>query len=472
MTASVTPHDQYRRHAVVIGASMGGLAAARVLSDTFEDVTVLERDRLPPDGDPGTAPRRGVPQGRHAHALLGGGALAIARLFPGIMDELIQQGAVPLDFNDGRWFQAGGYRTHSEFRRSVVSASRPFIEQAIRRRVSQRTNVAIVSGVTAEGLVHDGGRVRGVQCTDVEEGTAGTIGADLVLDCSGRASRASAWLEAIGYPVPEVVDVRCDERYGSVIVPRTPGDLDGTFAVIIDSPPAGKRSGFVLPIEHDRWILSIGASFGATAPTDEESFRAIAGALPAPEMHELLRRIPRLGPVVTHRLSTSRRRRYEKVTRAPAGFLALGDAICSFNPIYGQGMSSAVLQAVELDTCLREHDNDRRLVRAFYRRAAKVIANPWQIAVGADFAHPECRGPKPPGTDLVNRYMHRVLLAAQVSPEVNTAMLRVQNLQAPPLSLMRPSLVPKVFVAARQARARIASGTNTAPRLHAVDDAA
>jgi 2-polyprenyl-6-methoxyphenol hydroxylase-like FAD-dependent oxidoreductase len=236
---------------------------------------------------------------------------------------------------------------------------------------------------------------------------------------------------------------------------RTPSDLYGTFAITIESPPNGKRAAFCVPVEGDRWIITIASSFGAYSPGDEESFHTIAASLPSPEVLHVLERTRPLGGVVSHRLASSKRRRYEQLKRVPAGFVALGDAICSFNPIYGQGMSSAVMQAVELAACLDAGERGERLVRSFYKRAAKIVATPWKIAVGADFAYPECTGPKPPGTDLVNRYMRRVLLAAQVSPEVNTEMLLVQNLLAPPATLMRPSMVRMVRRAAREAERRI-----------------
>ena len=211
------------------------------------------------------------------------------------------------------------------------------------------------------------------------------------------------------------------------------------------------------------------AGYGAAAPIDEESFRAAAATLPAPELDARPRRLGDLGPVATHRLVSSKRRRYEKLRHVPAGFVALGDSVCSFNPIYGQGMSSAVLQAVALGECVAALRQRRQgLVRAFYRRAAKVIATPWQIAVGADFAYPESTGPKPVGTDLVNRYMERVLTAAQVSPEVNTAMILVQNLLASPSTLLRPSMVRTVRKANRRgpppARPRTGALSPTARR--------
>ena len=439
-----SPHH----HAVVIGASMGGLAAARALATHFEQVTVLDRDAIPDTYEP----RKGVPQGRHAHALLGGGAQAIEQLFPRISDEMIVDGACLLDFNDGRWFQAGGYRARSNFGRNVISASRPFIEGHLRRRVRDLPNVAIRTGVAVDGLSRVRDRVRGVQVTDGDGPQ--TLMADLVVDASGRASRASHWLQEMGYAAPPVVEVRCDVRYGTVLLRRTPVDIDAAFAVIIESPPEGKRAGFLIPIEGDRWIATITGCFGAEAPTDLESFARLARELPSRELYDVFRDAEVLGDVMTHRLPSSRRLRYEKVKNAPAGFLALGDSICSFNPVYGQGMSSATMQAVALQESLDEIGNTDRLPYAFYKKAAKVIDNPWQIAASSDLAYPESTDPKPLGTAFVNRYMGRVLLAAQVSDEVNSAMLLVQNLVASPNTLMHPAMVRKVLRAAKQAEAR------------------
>jgi 2-polyprenyl-6-methoxyphenol hydroxylase-like FAD-dependent oxidoreductase len=449
----------HRQHAIVVGASIAGLSAARILSDHFSQVTILERDELPA----GAQPRKGAPQGRHGHVLLGSGAQALAGLFPRILDELIAGGAVPIEFNRGSWHQAGGYRARSLVERNLVSATRPFIEAGIRRRVAALPNVSIATGMVVETLVYGGGRVHGVRAFD---GTSSReLLANLVVDCSGRASRAPLWMEEIGYRPPEVVEVRCDVRYGTTFLPRREDDLDALFAVVIESPPDGKHVAFLLPVEGERWMVTIGASFGASAPTDPESFVAVAAGLPAPEILEVLRKAGPVESVATHRMITSKRRRYEKLSQVPAGFLALGDAICSFNPVYAEGMSVSALQAVALGACLQEiHGDDARLAQQFYKRAARVVAGPWQIAVGNDFAYPECTGRKPFGTDMRNRYLHRVLLAAQVSPEVNTAMLMVQNLLAPPASLYRPKIVRAVQVAAREAERRLAEAARSDAR--------
>jgi hypothetical protein len=235
---------------------------------------------------------------------------------------------------------------------------------------------------------------------------------------------------------------------------RTPADLDATFGIVIESPPHGKRAGFLLPIEGDRWIATIAACFGAAAPVDLESFGAIAATLPSGELYEVFRDAEVIGDVMTHRLASSRRYRYERTKGAPTGFLALGDSICSFNPIYGQGMSSATMQAVALKESVAAVANGVQLPRTFYKRAAKVIDVPWQIAAGSDFAYPESDATKPIGAPLLNRYMKRVLLAAQVSSDVNTALLLVQNLTAAPSTLMRPAMVRKVLRGAREAEVR------------------
>jgi 2-polyprenyl-6-methoxyphenol hydroxylase-like FAD-dependent oxidoreductase len=440
-------------HAVVVGASMAGLFTARVLADHFTRVTVLDRDELPTVA----GPRKGVPQGRHAHALLASGQQVISDLFPGILDELVADGAATLSFNEGRWFQAGGYRAKVNIERVAISASRPHLEGHLRRRVEALPNVQIRSGVSVDGLLYDGFRVRGVQIC--EDDTLSGVTADLVVDCSGRSSRSSLWLEQLGYPTPEVVHVKCEMTYATRMFRRTPDDVDATFAVTIESPPDGTRAAFLMPIEGDRWMITLADRFNP-APRDEARFREFAATLPAPHVGEVVERAEPLTPVVTHRLMSSQRRRFEKLRRVPAGFVALGDAICSFNPLYGQGMSTAACEAVALGECVAKYGLESdRMPKRFYKEAARVVAGPWQIAVGADFAYPQTTGPKPPGTDFVNRYIARVLLAAQVSSEVNAAMLQVQQLTAPPSSLFRPSLVRTVRRAAREAERRLATPT-------------
>jgi 2-polyprenyl-6-methoxyphenol hydroxylase-like FAD-dependent oxidoreductase len=432
-------------HAIVVGASMAGLLTARVLSDYVNRVTILERDRLPHD----VATRRGVPQGRHAHALLAAGQQLIDGWFPGLSDELVEAGAVPLDSEDAVWHQGGAYRVRCDLGFMAMSMSRPLLEGAIRRRlVLGSSNVSINDEVSVDGLIVEDGSVVGVRV----DGVAHL--ADLVVDCSGRNTRFLDQLAKLGFAAPEVSSIRIDMAYGTRVVRRRPDDLDGTVAIMVDDTAGGQRIGTMLPIEGDRWILTVGAFHGDVPPTDPAEFEAFARSFPSPALANVLARNEVLTPVLTHRMPASQRRHMERLGRTPPGFLVLGDAICSFNPIYGQGMSSAALQARALGEVIEHHGATAPTVAAaFYRRAAKVVDVPWKIAAGADFADPRTTGPKPAGTDLINRYLDKVFKACHTSVPVARKILRVQNLLARPESLMTPAMIVRVLLAARRSPA-------------------
>jgi 2-polyprenyl-6-methoxyphenol hydroxylase-like FAD-dependent oxidoreductase len=427
--------------AIVIGGSMAGLATARVLSEHVDRVEVLERDQLTDTPEN----RRGVPQGRHAHALLEAGHQLIERWYPGITDELLALGAVRITGLDAWWHQGGAFKVRADWGGDAIGLSRPLLETTVRRHLLRRPSVTVTDGVSVEGVIVDAGRVAGVMVDGRERR------AELVVDCSGRHSRFLDQLEHAGFPLPPVSHVKIDMAYGTRILRRRPDDFDGSFAVVVGGAAQDYRIGVLLPMEGDRWILTLGGFHGDVPPTDESEYRAFAESLPSPLLASVLDRAEALSPVMSHRLPTSQRRHFEKLRRRPSGFVALGDTICSFNPIYGQGMSSAALQADALGTTLRHHPfGSATMAKAFYAKAAKVVDNPWMIAAGADFAHPATTGAKPPATAVVNRYLQRVQLATHVSAEVQQQLSQVQNLLAPPQSLMKPAMVVRVFRAARR----------------------
>jgi hypothetical protein len=240
--------------------------------------------------------------------------------------------------------------------------------------------------------------------------------------------------------------------YASRLVRRTPGRVpEGSCFVTIGDVPASHRFGVAFPIEGDRWIVTLAGCHGDRPPTDEAGHLAFAESLPTPDIADLLRDEAAVTPIVPHALPSSRWRHFERVKRHPVGFVALGDAICSFNPIYGQGMSSAAQQAEALGRCIDDVGaSSPALPRAFYRKAKKVIANPWAIAVGADFVFPETTGPKPRGTDLVNRYVAKAVIAAQHDAGVAHVMWNVQGLLAAPPTLMKPAIAVRVLRGARR----------------------
>jgi 2-polyprenyl-6-methoxyphenol hydroxylase-like FAD-dependent oxidoreductase len=429
-------------NAIVIGGSMAGLMAARVLSDHFAHVTLIERDTF----TEGAEPRKGVPQGKQAHGLLSGGQQVMEELFPGLTNDLVAEGATVLDVvNEVRWYQPGGYRLRYDSGLQGISMSRPLLEAGIRRRVLAIANVEVIDGCEVTGLNASADRasVTGITFRRRGEGNPEeTRTAELVVDAGGRGSHAPAWLEALGYERPEEEKITVGVGYTSRLYRRRPGDLPGAkVAVCQPTPPHETRIAVLLPIEGDRWIATCAGWLGDHAPADDEGFLAFARSLPAPDIYNVIKNAEPLGDYTTHKFPANLRRRYEHLKRLPEGYVVVGDALCSFNPTYGQGMSSAALAVQALSGCLRETSNLQGLPGRFYRRAAKVIDTPWQMAAGGDFAYPQVTGKKAPGTDLINRYMGRVFAAATSDRAVCQKLVEVANLLAPPTALFAPRII-------------------------------
>jgi 2-polyprenyl-6-methoxyphenol hydroxylase-like FAD-dependent oxidoreductase len=417
---------------------------AKVLADRVDHVRLIDRDVLPDDA----ASRKGVPQGRHAHGLLASGDQVLREQFPGLVEELVAGGGQPVTTSSGRWWQCGGYKAGAPAP-DATFYSRPYLERGIRGRIEVLPNVTIMRAAV-QGLRTEAGRVVGVTATADDESVS--IDADLVVDASGRGSRVAAWLEQLGYPTPPVAEVRIDMGYASRLYRRTPGRVpEKSWYVTIGDVPESKRFGVAFPIDGERWIVTLAGMHGDHAPTDDDGFLGWAKTLPTTDIADLIESEEPLGPIVTHRLPSDQWRHFEKVKHHPAGLIAIGDAICSFNPIYGQGMSSAAQQAAALAATIDRLGIDAAdLPAVFYKAAAKVIANPWAIAAGGDFSYPETVGAKPPMVNMLNRYVKRVVIAAQHDPVVGTALWDVMNLLAPPPSLMKPPIMLRVMRASRR----------------------
>ncbi|MGX6605920.1 hypothetical protein ACWKSP_27890 [Micromonosporaceae bacterium Da 78-11] len=211
-------------------------------------------------------------------------------------------------------------------------------------------------------------------------------------------------------------------------------------------------TGLVLPIEGDRWIITVGGWHLSDPPTDAATFEACAKALPDPIVAEVMSRAEPLTGITVTKFPASRRRLFEKLDQLPGGYIALGDSVCSFNPIYGQGMTSAARQATALGTALDRHDRKPTpdMARDFYTAAADVVATPWQFAVGGDLVYPETIGPRPRGVRLKNWYARQIGLASQIAPDVNQLFISVQQLLTPPSELTRPAFAARVLRLARR----------------------
>jgi 2-polyprenyl-6-methoxyphenol hydroxylase-like FAD-dependent oxidoreductase len=420
----------------VVGASVAGLLTARVLSDLVDEVVVMERERL----SDAASPRGHVPQGKHLHLLLAAGLDLLVAWFPGIDDELERQGAVWVDGTRAWVYQSGGYRAQGDWGRPVLSMTRPLLEQVIRRRVALLDNVTLEDGVVVERVDMSDGRVSGV----VVDGVARP--SDLVVDCSGRSSRIAHQLGTSGLLAPPVTRVSIDCAYASGFLPRSADDFEGTLLVCGTSPPTSFRAAAMVPVEGSRWMVTLAGVHGDVPGTTEDEVLTFSRSLLSPAVAQLIEHAGPLTSVASYRYPASQRRHYEKVRRLLPGFVTLGDAACSFNPIYGQGMSCAALQADALGDTVREVGlRSEDLPRRFHRKAARIIDAPWAIAVGADFLHPKTQGPKARGTDLTNGYVLRVVKASHTSVPLARTFNQVLNLVEPTSSLARPSVVARLL---------------------------
>jgi 2-polyprenyl-6-methoxyphenol hydroxylase-like FAD-dependent oxidoreductase len=429
------------RHAIVIGASMGGLLAARALADFYDTVTVLERDHFPEED----VPRKGVPQGRHAHGLLAHGREVIEGFFPGWTDEVVASGGARGDIvGDVSWIGHGVTLKAAPSDLLGLLASRPVLEGHVLRRLLKLPNVRAIAGCAVQGLIASADRttIQGVQVR-VENGPEQAMAADLVVDASGRGSSSPAWLEALGYARPAEDRIEIGIGYTTRLYRRRPSDLGGKVAVVVAGSGPNWRNGVVLYHSEDRWIVSIGGYFGDQAPDDAQMFAAFAASLPTREIHDVVAHAEPVGEPVSYRYSANLRRRYERLAQFPKGYLVFGDAVCSFNPVYGQGMTVAAEEAVLLQRALREGEAD--LARRFFGAASVAIDTPWDIAVGNDLRHPQVAGERTAKVRFINWYIGKLHLAARYDARLSVAFLNVANLKAPPPSLLHPAIVARVI---------------------------
>lgn len=434
-----------RASAVVIGAGIAGLAAARALADRFARVLLVDRDELPDTA----SPRDGAPQSRHPHVLLAAGQRALEELFPGLGAELVAAGAVPLDpGRQLRLYRFGSVWTAEPVGFDLVSMTRPLLELTLRKRVAALPNVTVRTGVSVTGLSGVDHRVTGVLLDDGER-----VPADLVVDCSGRGRRSDRWLATLGLPAPEELEVKVGIGYVTRLYRREAAHLPSAAGVfVLPTAPAERRLGLMLPVEGDRWLVAIGGWHGDHPPADGPGLLRAAQLLPEPTIGTVLSESEPLGEVTTHQFPASRRRRFERLREVPAGYLAAGDAVCSFNPVYGQGMTCAALEGLALRAVLDRHPGvSADLTRAFYRSVARIVSVPWRFAVGADFVYPQTTGPRPPGLALLNAYSRRLQRVAQVDPAVRRTFTGVQHLLLPPGALFTPAMAVTVLRGPRHA---------------------
>jgi 2-polyprenyl-6-methoxyphenol hydroxylase-like FAD-dependent oxidoreductase len=428
---------------VVLGGSIAGVLAARVLAEFYREVVVVDRD--PVVGV--TAARRGAPHTRHAHGLHARGHLVMEELFPGFTDDLIAAGVPTGDLGEMRWYFNARELRPSHTGLLSVTAPRPLLEGHVRNRVAALPNVEFLEEHDILGPVanEEGTRVSGVRVQARVGGSEErTLPADLVLDATGRGSRTPAWLERLGYPRPVEERVKVGLAYTTRLYRTQPGWFGGVQSINPVASPAHPRGAFFGQIGRDTCILSLTGMLGDHPPTDPEGFLEFARSLPVPEIYEAVAEGQPLDDPVSFGFPASVRRHYERLSRFPAGLLVMGDAVCSFNPVYGQGMSVAALEALTLRDHLRSAPGEPEAA-AFLRAVSKVIDVPWEISAGGDLDFPQVEGRRTLKVRVGNAYMARLQYAASEDPEVTGAFMRVAGLVDPPTTLMKPGMVIRVL---------------------------
>lgn len=447
-----SPNASTRRRAVVIGASMAGLVAAKALVRHFDEVVLVERDELPTT----VAHRKGVPQGRHAHGLLSGGRIALERLFPEFLDRALAAGADAGDFSrDALLYAGGGFLRRFDARQlPAMLISRCALESVVRELLRREPKVHFIEGARVAGLhwSSDGERVDGVDWSTVRRPECvATLDAGLVIDACGRGSRLPGWLAAQGRRVPDESVVHSDVAYLTREFERRPGDLpDDARALLLLAEPPEPRGAAMISVEGGRWVMTLFGLAGVRPEASADGFVAFARTLPVPDFARIAQSRRPLTEALPYRIEGSRRRHYERLPM-PEGILPIGDSICSFNPIFGQGMTVAALEAAALDEELGR--GGPALARRFLKRASALVDAPWEVATGADLRFAQIEGTRPAALAAINRYLARLHRVAQRDDAVALAFHRVLNLVDRPAALLRPAVLWRVL---RPARARAA----------------
>jgi 2-polyprenyl-6-methoxyphenol hydroxylase-like FAD-dependent oxidoreductase len=439
------------KQAVVVGAGMAGLTAARSLADFFEHVVVLDNDTLPEQA----APRSGTPQSRHVHALLPGGQRALGRLFPGFEESLSQSGAVRLSMGYDYRVERPGYDPfpQRDLGIPIYSMTRPLLEFTVRKRLAEYRNVEIRKNCKALEFIATPGDtgetvVTGIRCEDAG-GRNETLPAGLAIDASAHGNLTLALLNDRDFPLPKESSIGIDIGYATALFDIPEGDFPNwRGAYTFPDYPRNDRSALILPVEGRRWMLTLAGRYDQKPPADWDEFLLFAQQLRTPTVYNLIRRAKRPEGIVLFGLKASRWRHFERLEKFPRRLLPLGDSICRFNPIYGQGMTVAALEAEALGRLLKEQsaDGDRlaRLPRAFFVEAEKLIDTPWWTSAIPDFLHPRTEGERPKDIEDSLEFSAALMKLAARDAAIHKLVIEVQSLIKFRSEYKNPELVERV----------------------------
>lgn len=454
-------------HAVVVGAGVSGLLAAHVLAGRFARVTVVERDAF--SGEEARF-RAGVPQSRHVHVLWSRGLAALNHLLPGLGAELEAAGGVVVHapeqmrwLSPAQWFD-GVSGTH------YLSVSRETLESTLRRRIAEQSSITWMTRHEVTGLAPGGSSAAQGEAADASEnaganvGAAGdavggvvlrerggdgrefTLPATLVVVATGRGSRTTDWLHRLGYPAPATDRIDAHLGYSSRYYRRPSANGRPWQAMYLQGNADLPRSGVIVPIDGDRWLVTLIGQGEHQPPTDASEWLAFASSLRSPELSQALTDAEPLTDPVAFRATANEWTHFERLKRWPRGLLVIGDALCRFNPVYGHGMSVAALQALTLADRIatRTPAEIAGRARPLQKAVAQCPRAAWMIATGEDCRYPSTDGPTPGRLGRLQQdYMSRVLAAANTDPVVSAAFFAVLSLNRRPESLLTPRIATR-----------------------------
>ncbi|MEL6232517.1 MAG: monooxygenase [Cyanobacteria bacterium J06627_3] len=443
---------QKLEHAIVIGGSIAGLFATKVVSEVFDRVTLIERDLLPHSPQP----RRGVPQSVQPHVLFTRGFQIMEQHFPGLGAALATAGAVPIDWGrEFHLFTLGGWNAtfDGESQLQSVTCSRYLLETVIRQQVVKLPNVQFLDACKVQGLVMAGSAIQGVRYQRLGDSQSTTLVAQLVIDASGRGTSAPQWLRQLGLTPPP--QTRVDGGLGYATrryqIPDS-AQPDCKVMLISHEPPHQPRLGYLAQTENNQWIATLGGYGKKYPPLDPEGFLAFAQTLDQPHFYQAICNAEPCSDIMAHRATANRLYHYEKID-LPTGFVAIGDAVCALCPVYGQGMTVSALSSLVLQHWLAQVQARGEDLNgtAFQKQLARSNASPWSLATMRDsgFAFTqgaiESKGLSKVLGKVLLGYMQRLLKQTQQDGEMHLRMMEMAHLLRSPASLFHPQIVGKVL---------------------------
>ncbi len=420
--------------AVVFGGSIAGLLAARVLSDYFEEVIVIEKDNYAEDGKI----RNGVPQANHVHILLVKGREILQSLFPELEKDLLKKGANRIDFlNDSRYRLPTGWAPKFNSGLITFTCTRTLLENTIRHQIQKISKIKIEKGKYITSLVLQESNKISLKTKENEE-----IQGDLIVDCTGRNTKTPLWLEKIGYPKPR--ETRVDSFVGYATRRYNPSkkDIKWKMMAIFNNPTTNPRTGVIYPIEDRKWLVGLYGIGKNYPPTDEKGFLDFTKNLESRELYDALKDAIPDSEIYGYKVQGSRKYHYEEMTQWPENFIVLGDAVSVFNPFYGQGITSAALGAKTLDDMLKNNKIEQGFTRKFQKKLAKTISLPWILGTSEDLRWPTTKGKRPDTiTRMIQNHAQKVLLLAPKSTLATKNFLQMMHMIKSPAIIFHPVLL-------------------------------